>query len=620
MQHHRVPITHHLLAAYRHRGSRPALRFKRHNAWLELDWTEYYRRVEAFGMGLAALGVKHGDRVCILSGTRFEWAALDFAIMSLGAVTVPIYQSHRAAEVGAILAHAEPRVLIVEDESQLAKWDAVAKRAPSVEAVICLDGGANLDDDVLDGDDLANCGLEMFGNAPDHLIERTAATTLDDVATIVYTSGTTGEPKGVVLTHRQIMSEVEDLMRAFPISAADSTLSFLPYAHVLGRIEPWLHVYVGFTLNFAEGLDRLRPNLIETKPTVIIGVPRIFEKIYEALLARVNADRVARRAFAWARRPGSATRAAVADVLIYRALRRALGGRLRFVVSGGAPLEPRLADFFRDAGILILEGYGLTETTGAIVVNTPGACAFGTVGRPLGDVEVKIADDGEILFRSEKIFREYFRDEEATRAAFDGEFFRTGDVGEFTAQGFLKLTDRKKDLIKTAGGKFVAPQKLEGLLKRDPLVSNVLIHGDRRKYVVALITLTEAALLELAQAKQWSYRDYRALTQVAEVTARVAEVVTKANAELDGFETIKNFAILPRRLRGRTRRTDAVAEGQTRGHHRRLPRSAQRTLRARRSITIRAGAPRLIVRKTSSATGRFRSSTIVAALSSGSKV
>ena len=403
-----------------------------------MSWTEYYRRVEALGAGLAALGVTRGDRVAILSGPRFEWAALDLAIMSLGAVTVPIYQSHGATEIARIIDHAEPKVLVVEDDAQLTKWTSLARPARSVEAVVCLEPGPGMNADTFDGDDLLNCGLELLKNKPDHLRAEIARVAPDDVATIVYTSGTTGEPKGVVLTHAQVMSEVEDLMRAFPISAADSTLSFLPYAHVLGRIEPWLHVYVGFTLCFAESIERVRDNLVETRPTVIIGVPRIFEKIHEALMARINAEPLGRRAFGWLSRPGSAARHLIADQLVYKRLRAALGGRLRFVVSGGAPLDPRLAQFFHRAGILILEGYGLTETTGAITANTPGAFEFGTVGRPLDDVRLKIADDGEILVSSAKVFREYYKDPAASADARVDGFFATGDVGELTADGFLK--------------------------------------------------------------------------------------------------------------------------------------------------------------------------------------
>ena len=546
MTYSEAPITHHLLRAKKTRAGRTALKFKRHRDWLELTWADYYARVEAAGLGLTALGVKRGDRVAILSSTRLEWAIADLAILSLGAVTVPIYPNCTADDLEHVATDAAPRAIIVENAAQLTKWRAVARRCPSVEDVICIDQGSDVGLETLDWDDLLNCGLEKRRDQPEAFAEATAATAIDDVATIVYTSGTTGVPKGVVLTHRQIMSETEDLMRAFPISSADATLSFLPYAHVLGRIEAWLHVYVGFTLSFAEGLDRLRQNLVETKPTVIIGVPRVFEKINEALRARIDTDPWRRRLFRLLSEPGFPPREYLADRLIYRKLRDALGGRLRFVVSGGAPLEAGLAEFFHRAGILILEGYGLTETTGAICVNTPGAFEFGTVGRPLHDVEVKLADDGEILFKSRKIFREYLNDPAATAAAFSDGFFRTGDVGEFTERGFLKITDRKKDLIKTAGGKFVAPQKLEALLKRESLISNVLIHGDRRKYIVALVTLNEPALIQLARERGWSFRDYRALTQQAEVRAMVKEAIARCNADLAPFETIKDFAILPR--------------------------------------------------------------------------
>lgn len=544
MTHTEAPISHHLLRANKSRSGRIAVRFKRHRDWLELTWAEYFERIEAAGLGLSALGLARGDRVAILSATRLEWAIADLAILGLGAVTVPVYPNCTADELEFVLNHARPRVLIVETAAHFEKWRTIARRCPSVEDVICIDRGAEATEDTLDWDDLLNCGLGVRNDRPDAFTESIAQTTIDEVATIVYTSGTTGRPKGVVLTHRQIMSETQDLMRAFPISSADATLSFLPYAHVLGRIESWLHIYVGFTLSFAEGMDRLRQNLVEARPTVIIGVPRVFEKINEALQARVDADPWRRRLFKVLSEPGFRPREILADRLIYRRLRDALGGRLRFVVSGGAPLDARLAEFFHRAGILILEGYGLTETTGAICVNTPTAFEFGTVGRPLADVEVRLSEDGEISFKSAKLFREYLDDAESTRQAFSDGFFRTGDVGEFTERGFLKITDRKKDLIKTAGGKYVAPQKLEALIKREPLVSNVLIHGDRRKFIVALITLNETRVLALAREKGWSYRDYRALTQMAQVRATIKHAVETANAELSPFETIKDFAIL----------------------------------------------------------------------------
>jgi long-chain acyl-CoA synthetase len=446
------------------------------------------------------------------------------------------------------LQDAEPRVLIVENAAQLRKWESIAKRCRSVEHVVCMDPPDSdpSDSTALSWDDLLNRGSGRAAREPGFFAAQAEATRIEDMATIVYTSGTTGQPKGVVLTHDQILSEVEDLTRAFPISPLDSTLTFLPYAHVLGRVELWLHAYSGFTLNFAESIERLKAGLAETRPTVMIGVPRIFEKIYAGLLTQIEGHPLRKTLFGWlnAPNPGPA-RKLLADRLLHARLRAGLGGRLRFVVSGGAPLEPKLADFFRGAGLLLLEGYGLTETTAAITANTPDSYEFGSVGKPLADVQLKLADDGEILVKSKKVFHAYYKDPAATSQAFRDGWFCTGDVGEFTPGGFLRVTDRKKDLIKTAGGKYVAPQKLEGLLKLDPLISHVLIHGDRRKYVVALLTLNEPYLKTLARERGWTYRDHRALTQRPEVKEMARKLVAQANADLASYETIKNFAILP---------------------------------------------------------------------------
>lgn len=522
-----------------------ALQFKRHKQWLTLNWKEYYRTCEAAGGALASLGVTRGDRVAILSNTRVEWAFADFGVLGLGAITIPIYQSNRAEEIEYVLHNSEPRVLILEDFSQFRKWESLAKRCKSVEHVVCMQDHADLPLGVLRWDDFLARGVEYQNAHPTHFKDAVLATTLDDIATIVYTSGTTGEPKGVVLTHNQALSEVEDITRAFPVSHKDATLSFLPYAHVLGRVELWLHAYLGFTMSFAESIERLKNNLVETRPTVMIGVPRIFEKIYAGLLAQIEGQVWRKKLFTWLNSNHGWWQDQVADRLLYAKLRAGLGGRLRFVVSGGAPLEPKLADFFRRAGLLIMEGYGLTETCACITANTPLDYAFGTVGKPLADVDIKIAADGEILVKSRKVMREYYKDPEATAKCFQDGYFCTGDIGEFNEQGFLRVTDRKKDLIKTAGGKYVAPQRLEGLLKLNPLISHVLIHGDRRKYVVALVTVNERYLQTQARERGWSYRDHRALTQLPEVQELVRKQIAEANAQLASYETIKNFAVLP---------------------------------------------------------------------------
>ncbi|MCB0386331.1 MAG: AMP-binding protein, partial [Bdellovibrionales bacterium] len=286
----------------------------------------------------------------------------------------------------------------------------------------------------------------------------------------------------------------------------DSSLTFLPYAHILGRVEGWGALYAGFTLSFAEDLEKLRKNLQEIRPTILIGVPRVFEKIYNGIRTQVEAHPLRHRLFNWAVSTGKRVSSSrlhreplasldlaqfvAAKKLIFGPLKDKLGGRLRFALSGGAPLSREIAEFFHAADILLLEGYGLTETTAAVTVNTPFAYCFGSVGRPFGDVEIKIAEDGEVLVKSQKVMTEYYNNPEATKAAFTDEgFFCTGDIGELNAEGFLRITDRKKDLIKTAGGKYVAPQKLENLLKLNKYISQVLIHGDRRKYIVALVTL-----------------------------------------------------------------------------------------------------------------------------------
>lgn len=529
-------------------SSRPpqavAIRFKRHRNWLDLSWRDYYDSCEAAGLALLELGVQAGDRVAVLSNTRFEWAALDFGIMGIGAVTVPIYQSSKAEEVEWVLKHCEAKVLVMEDRVQLKKWEAIAKRCKSVEHVVCIDckpddlNGAIGWDNFLERGSRHAGGRKAFSKAAEKVRP-------DTMATIAYTSGTTGEPKGAVLNHEQLLSEVEDIVKAFPISAADSTLCFLPFAHVLGRTELWLHMYLGFTLNFAESLDRLRSNLAETKPTVMLGVPRVFEKIYAGLLTQIEGHAWRKYLFNYLNKQNSWWGHTAADVLLYRKLRDGLGGRLRFVVSGGAPLEAQLAAFFNKAGLLLLEGYGLTETTAAICANTPDSYEFGTVGKPLADVEIKLAEDGEILVKSKKVMKRYYKDEAATAQSFKDGYFCTGDVGVWTSGGYLRITDRKKDLIKTAGGKYVAPQKLEGLLKMNPLISNVLIHGDRKKYIVALVTLNEGYVTALAREKNWSHRDFKSLVQKNEIKDLVRRQVAQVNAQLSSFETIKNFAILP---------------------------------------------------------------------------
>ena len=399
-------LLHYLRASLDRPADRIAIRFKRRRAWIELNWRDYYRSCESAGLGLAAIGVQRGDRVAILSNTRWEWAAVDMGILGLGAVTVPIYQSYKPDELEFVLRHSESSVLVLEDAAQLKKWESIARRCPSVKTVVIIDGVEGPSKNILPWDDFLKGGEKQD---PQLFKNSCADTAPKDLATIVYTSGTTGEPKGVMLSHEQIMSEVEDVVNNLPISMQDSTLTFLPYAHVAGRTEMWLHLYLGFTLNFAESIDRLRTNLAEVKPTVILGVPRVFEKIYAGILTQLEGSPLRKKMFGWLNSERGFFSSMVADKLIFANIRKGLGGRLRFVVSGGAPLEKSLADFFDRAGILLLEAYGLSETTAAITLNTPANHEFGTVGAPLTDVDVQIAEDGEVLVKSKKVISDIIR-------------------------------------------------------------------------------------------------------------------------------------------------------------------------------------------------------------------
>ena len=552
-------ILHSLLAAKGRDRHRPGVQFKSKGTWLTYGWPEVYEMTEQLAHGLVSLGVDKGDRVVILSNTCPEWFYSDLAIMGLHAITVPIYPSSTGADVGLIVRTCQPKVIIAENAHQLAK---ISEGAQEPRPRLVLFNGRSDNSAILPLFELLSLGREHRREHPNFFSSRLETSRPEDIATILFTSGTTGQPRGVVLSHRQILSEVRDLFSSAQLSADDKFLSFLPYAHIVGRCESLITLYLGGTLAFAESIERLRLNLKEAKPTVLVGVPRVFEKIFSSIQNQMALAPIQKQLFSWAlavgrRRSRNEQRGAflstplflesfAVDRLLFRQVREQLGGNLRFAICGGAPLSPDICEFFHALGLLILEGYGLSETTGGIAINTPFAYRFGTVGKPLGDAKIQLAEDGEILVRSEKVMLEYYQDPEATKEAFteDG-FFKTGDIGEFTAEGFLRITDRKKDLIKTVGGKYVAPQKLENLLKLETIISNALLHGDGRKYIVALLTLNQEVIVQYAQQHQISYQDNTALVELAPIRELVHAAVARVNSQLSSFETIKNFAILP---------------------------------------------------------------------------
>jgi long-chain acyl-CoA synthetase len=454
-------------------------------------------------------------------------------------------------------------VVFVQDEHQSQKFESIKAEVPDVKLVVSFSAKAGgIGDGCIDWTQIQEDG-GTFKKAHPSFFERSCTQVRpDETATIVYTSGTTGQPKGVVLVHSCLQSEVEDLRDLLNLSSQDSTLTFLPFAHIFGRVELWGNVYLGWKMCFAENIDRIAANLVDIKPTVMLAVPRIFEKIYSRILSQVEeGSDLKKKIFSWSLDIGKQVSRAkregreiplglllqyrVAHKLVFSKLVQRLGGNIRFMISGGAPLSAEIAEFFHAAGILILEGYGLTETTAAVTVNTPYKFKFGSVGIAVGDVKVRIADDGEVLVKSRKVFHEYYLNPEATKEAKQQGWFCTGDIGVVDDEGFLRITDRKKDFIKTAGGKMIAPQKIENALKTNRYINQVVVFGDRMKYLTVLVTLNHEEIVKYANLHQISYKSVEQLCDHAKIRDLVNDVIHEKNAQLASYETIKNFAIIP---------------------------------------------------------------------------
>ena len=529
--------------------------------WVSYTWSEYFRFIELCAAALQKVGVGPQTRVGIFANTRMEWAVTDWAVMGLKAITIPIYQSITPEDLLFILTNAKVEVLFCENERLYSKVAAIRSQLPNLKTIILYDPSTEADG-IFSWSHFLDEGREHQRVHGFELSPSMRETVVDDIATIIYTSGTTGQPKGVVVTHQQIFSEVGEAFPLLGVTSLDQSLTFLPYAHVMGRIEHWGHGLIGFKMAFAPSVERIREYMTEIRPTLLIAVPRLFEKIYSGILSQVQAHPVRKRLFDWAFKVGlevsknhvegkttslaTLAQYRVAHELVFKNISEKLGGRLRFAVSGGAPLSGELAQFYNALGILLLEGYGLTETTAAICVNTPFDYKFGSVGKPFGDVKIKIAEDGEILVQSKKIMKEYYNDSVATAATLQDGWFHTGDIGEFDERGFLSITDRKKDLIKTAGGKYVAPQRLEAMLKTSPLISQVLVYGDQKKFVTVLLTLNHDALKQSATVLGLGNEDVRSPSQSVKLREILRKHISQVNSRLASFESIKNFAILDR--------------------------------------------------------------------------
>ncbi len=547
-------------------GDRPAQQTKTGAGWRTLTWREVGDVVREVALGLIALGREKGDPIGLLSASRAEWVQADFAIFSAGGVTVPIYPSYPPDLIAYVLNDSGARTLIVEDPMQLAKALEAREKAPGLEHIVVMSGydAPQPPKTVMTWETLRRLGREGASAHQSTLADRVASTRPEDVATIVYTSGTTGPPKGVVQTHANHLAALAAGGEATPVQEGWVHLLFLPLAHSFARLESFLGVYHGLTTAFAENLDKVGENLKEVRPHFICSVPRVFEKVYAKILAGVEAGSpLKQKIFRWAvgvgrevsryqQRgqpvpPGLALKRAIAHRLVFSKLHAALGGRLEWAVSGGAPLSRDIAEFFHAAGILLLEGYGLTETCPVLTFNAPTRYKFGSVGRALTGVELRIAADGEILARGGNVAtRGYFKQPEATREVFEPDgWFHTGDIGRIDEDGFLFITDRKKDLIVTAGGMNIAPQNIENLLKADPFISQAVVYGDRRPYPVALITVNPDELAKFAREQGIVASDAAVVVGHPKLVERVARTVEEKNTQLQSYAKIKRFRILP---------------------------------------------------------------------------
>jgi long-chain acyl-CoA synthetase len=540
-------------------GAKVAVRYKEGEQWVGKTYEEVRDLVRPLAFGLVTLGVEKGDRVAILGNTRPEWTYFDFAALSVGATVVPIYQTNSPEECRYVLENSDSKVVVVEDAEQLEKVRQVRDRLPQLEQIVLMTGNA---DDAISMEELAAKG----GGGDDSTWETLwGAVTPEDICTFIYTSGTTGPPKGCIISHGNYRAMLDMVNEVSVIEDEDVAYLYLPLAHSFALLIQFGTFDLGTTLAYWER-DPLKilPNLAELKPTYFPSVPRIFEKIYTAATSGIEKEGGAKKKiFDWALKVGAKMREAersgrkpgfllqrqydFADKKVLSKIRNLFGGNIRLAVSGAAPINPEILRFFDAAGVLVLEGWGMTETSTAATISTPEDFKVGTIGKPFPGCEVKIADDGEILVKGPNVFQGYHKNEEATRETIVDGWLHTGDLGEIDRDGFIKITGRKKDIIITAGGKNITPANLEAEIKQHPLVSQCVVVGDRRPYLVALVTLDPEEAVKHAQENNLP-EDPAQLAQNPDVKAAIEAHVDKINQNFARVEQVKKIAILPQDL------------------------------------------------------------------------
>ena len=529
--------------------------------FVPISTAEFESRVRRLSLGFRALGLRPGDRVVLLSENRPDWVAADFAVLCAGGVTVPLYTSLVPEQIQYLINDSGARIIVCSNRDLWLKVEAVRGNLPRLEHAVMIDEEAA--EGLMTLSEVIGLGTPAAGSDPSAFESVATAVRPGDLASIIYTSGTTGRPKGVMLSHGNFVSNIKSLDTVVPFTDSDLVLSFLPLSHVLERTATFLSLYNGSSIAYAESVESVAENLLEVRPTIMVSVPRLFEKIYQKIMDQVLAGSALKKGlFFWALKTGKdhaartiagervpkrlAFRRGLARKLVFSRILAKVGGRIKFFVCGGAPISPDIVEFFYAMGLVILPGYGLTETSPVLSGNTLDDYRFGTVGKPIPGVEIRIAADGEILARGENVMLGYHKNEAETAEAMAGGWFHTADIGYLDADGFLVITDRKKDLLVTSGGKNVAPQPIESLLQMNPYIRSAVILGDRRKFVCALIVPDFEKLEAYARAHGVPFADRSELCRREEITRFLLAEVQRATPHLASYERVKKIAVLDR--------------------------------------------------------------------------
>jgi long-chain acyl-CoA synthetase len=551
-------------------GDRVALRKKEYGLWHDISWKEYYRLAKYVGSALISMGLKRGDCVSIIGDNCPEWVIIDMGIQCIGGVAVGVYSTNAWPQVEYVIQNSDSRFFFVENEEQLDKWLHFRDKAPLLKKVIVwdLEGLRHFEDPmVMTYDDILDLGREIVEKEPDLFENRMKEVTPEDLSVLIYTSGTTGPPKGAMLTHRNVTWMGRTIVMDNPILDDDEVMSFLPLCHIFERLfSVFAHITNGYTVSFIESLDTVTDNMREISPTVGYAVPRIWEKYLSAVYIRMSdATWFKKLVFGIALKIGK-NRATLrmnfkpvpfylevlfklAYLAVFRKLKERLGfERLRVAYSGAAPISPDVLHFFQSIGVNLIEGYGQTEGTGVTCASKMDEVKFGTVGPPLPGTEIKIADDGEILVKSPSVFKGYYGAPEATAETIKDGWLYSGDVGEIDEDGYLKITDRKKDIIVTAGGKNITPQYIENKLKASPYINDAVVIGDGKKFITSLIMIDEDNVVKYAQDNKIQFSTYKDLTQSPEIIKFIQGEVDAVNETLARVEQVKKFTILPKKL------------------------------------------------------------------------